>query len=87
MLVYLLTCSQRSLLEGLKSRPNFDRVPPVLPFKFLVWSEVLVPGKNPGLAIRFGEEVCIDMQRQAGRLFRWQERVEQPLSERLWSDS
>ena len=47
---------------------------------------MLVPSKNHGLSIRLWKEVCIDMQRQTGRLFGWQERVEQSLGERLRID-
>ena len=44
---------------------------------------VLVALENHRLAVRLGEEVCVDVQRQSRRLLGGQERVEQTLGERL----
>ena len=44
---------------------------------------MLVPCKYHRLAIRLGEEVCVDMQGKPGQLFGGQECVEQALGQRL----
>ena len=48
---------------------------------------VLVPREDHGLAVRLREEVGVDVQRQAGRLFRGQERVEASLGQQLRFDA